>query len=429
MGCGIAKRSELELKLNEFTNSLSIRSVKDTKYSEVVRNAYNNSDRSILKERLLEFLTISKKTPYNDLVPLLQNYIRGLNASDLYLMTFSMLFLTETKPADLLQNFLMLKETFKNEIPFPDNNYKFTKTVLRFYFLFVSKEILQIYKNKKPIEKAELEQIPKFELRYTPPVVDSLIDSYNYRNEQNFTYESFLNHYFDHFAHENVRDEIKTHFKSKPQFGYVPKLKDGKTDVVINQAPVNPNVPKQPVDVAPQNKVVIPQDPHNIKPLPTNLVQSGRPVSPQRFNNPPHLVQQQYSPSKGMYPPNPQYWNYPPNDPNFHPGYYYMPPRNLVSAGARPPSPGRYPNQHPNYNYNYNYNIPPGQVASEVRPYSHTDIPVQNPNYNYANNYQPIYYENPYYNTNDSMNLANHVKNVNFNEPNNGDFQITTTKN
>lgn len=362
MGCGVAKRSELELRLNEFTNYLNIRNIKDTKYAEVVRNAYNNGDKSVLKERVIEYLSISRKSNYSDLVPHLHAYVRSLNNSDFHLLVVSLLFLSITRPVDLKQNFVLLKETFKNELPNYDNDYKFAQTVLRFYFLFVSKEILRIYKTKGvALGRNEAQQVPKLEARYTEPVVESLIASYTQRSATKFTLEEFINSYFDHFTHENVRDELKLHYKSNPKYGYIPKNKRTVVQnthyttshpqvvqqvvpqvapqvapaVVSQGAPKlvssrNPSYVPQNSSYVPQNTTYVSQNQVNLQPSVrqvSNIPAGAVPISPSKY---PNLVNRGFSPSRNV--------NVSSQAPLVQSGL----PNKLVSSGYRNASPSRY---------------------------------------------------------------------------------------
>ncbi len=258
MGCGTPNRSELELRLNEFVNYLVVSEFKGSQYTEKIRSAYNNNENSRLTETLV-FLTGSRNNirnnPYQSETINLQNYVRSRSKSEQILIAFSLLFLSKNTAESLKTNFSLLKETFKSEIT-NFSNLDHLKEVLRFYFRFISAEVLDAYKNRTPaISSRELVQVQEHENYYSEAIIDDYMKKSTGNLFIEFDLERFFTEKIDYLQHENVRDELKHHYFGSPLFGKrLPVKPTPVNNLVSSNRPINfiPTTPAVNFQVPPQ---------------------------------------------------------------------------------------------------------------------------------------------------------------------------------
>lgn len=222
MGCGFTNRSELELRLNEFVNFLIVTQIKDSQYTEQIRSAYNNDENSRLTEKLVYFLNPRTRinNPYQTDIINLQNDVRSRSQSEQVFIAFSLLFLSRSNAESLKTNFVLLKETFKSELNSFNFDFEQLKSLLKFYFAFISAGVLRAYKTRSPtISAKDSVQVQELENYYAEPVIDAYIKLFTEILSGNFTLEKFFAEKIDYLHHENVRDELKNFYLESPLFG------------------------------------------------------------------------------------------------------------------------------------------------------------------------------------------------------------------
>lgn len=232
MGCGFTNRSELELRLNEFLNFLIITQIKDSQYTEQIRSTYNNEN-SKFPEKLVYFLSPRTRinNPYQTDIINLQNDLLSRSRSEQLLFAYSLLFLCRGNAETLKTNFVLLKETFKPEFPYFDYEFEHLKSILKFYFSFISCDLLKAYKRHAPtISGSESLQIQEFEKYYSEAVIDAYISFFTEKFSKNFSLEKFYAEKIDYLIHENVRDELKNFYLESSLLGKKPELKASKVE-------------------------------------------------------------------------------------------------------------------------------------------------------------------------------------------------------
>ncbi len=224
MGCGFTNRSEVEVRLNEFVNYLIVTQIKDTKYTERIRTAYNNNENSKLLETDVVLLSSRTNTnnPYTGAIANLQNLVAvgaSNNRKVPYLLAFSLLFLTQSNPETLRTNYVLLKESFKSEF---QNLTEVDQliSVLRYYFGFISQDILKAYKsNHTTFTSKEAQEISNLERYYDNAVIEVYMAQFIESYRKDFSLEKFFSQKADYLRHENVRDELKHFYSDSPLFG------------------------------------------------------------------------------------------------------------------------------------------------------------------------------------------------------------------
>lgn len=228
MGCGFTNRSELELRLNEFVNFLIITQIKDSQFTEKIRSAFNNNENSKITEKLIYFLNPRTRinNPYETDIINLQNDLRLRSEKEKLMIAFCLLFLTRGNAETIRTNFILLKETFRSEFSNFDSELEHLKSILKFYFSFISFDILKAYKNHSPsISNKEMLEIQEFEKYYTEPVINAYISFFTEKFSKRFSLETFFSEKIDYLHHENVRDELKNFYLDSPLFGKKPQFK------------------------------------------------------------------------------------------------------------------------------------------------------------------------------------------------------------
>jgi len=279
MGCGFTNRTELELRLNEFVNCMVIRQIRDSLYTEQIRFAYNNENSSRLTEQLVNYFSCSLtklRNPYQSDIQNIQNDVRSRSKRDLIQIAFCLLFLTQSNADSLKTNFILLSEIFRAELDNPRIDIDYVKSVLRFYFSFISAGVLKAYRNRSPsLFSKELLQVQELEEYYSDRVIDAYIMRFTEKHyTRNFSFDKFISEKIDYFNHEVVRDELK-HFYLENHLLFRQKIKPAEPLVSSGSRPVHK-----------RSSSDIPQPQNIVNPADNKYYSRPELYGNPRFNNP-----------------------------------------------------------------------------------------------------------------------------------------------